>query len=132
MCSANLTADIVNFSKAKFSGGRAFLVGFIRRSIWPSENVLLGVFFCFYKEKKIPAAVFLVMFVVLNTRNNLKKSLPDLYHHELTYCSPTPYFLSQTPPNIPPTHYTFLLLLKHHTFMSNYIPIYITELICGI
>lgn len=78
MCSANLTADTVNFSKANFSGGRAVLVGFIRRVIWPSENVLLGVFFCFYKEEKIPVTVFSVMFVVLN--NNQKLETTRLYH----------------------------------------------------
>lgn len=55
MCSANLTADTVNFSKANFSGGRAFLVGFIRRVIWPSEKVLLGVFLCF---EGVEAGVF--------------------------------------------------------------------------
>lgn len=55
-------------------------------------------------EKKNLVTVFSVMFVVLNTRNNLKMSAPHLYYHELIYCSPTPYLLSQTPPDILPTH----------------------------
>lgn len=71
-CSANLTADTVNFSKANFSGGRAFLVGFMRRVIWPSENVLLGIFFCFQNEEKEKTSncnfyYFSATSVVLNT-----------------------------------------------------------------